>query len=70
MKKEISNTDGYRVCAELRAVDSPLGYYTLKVTSQWETAQDPEAEQVRFHAILSPQALQNYHNMFAKAVQK
>jgi hypothetical protein len=36
----------------------------LEVTSQWDTAKNPEEEQTRFKALLSPAALQAYQNLF------
>jgi hypothetical protein len=44
-------------------VQNPQGYYSLKITSQWETAKDPEAEQTRFTMLLSPDALNNLRNL-------
>jgi hypothetical protein len=65
MKLKISETDGYLVWAELQKIETPAGYYSLRVTSQWHTAKDPEAEQVRFTAVLSPSAAQQYHELFS-----
>jgi hypothetical protein len=44
-------------------MNHPQGYCTLKITSQWETAKDPEAEQTRFTMILSPDALNNLRTL-------
>jgi len=70
MKLQISETDGYSVWAELREIETPAGYYSLRVTSQWLTAKDPEAEQVRFTAVLSPSAAQQYHELFSTVTAK
>jgi hypothetical protein len=64
MKKLISETDGYRVYASVTPVPHPEGYKMLEVTSQWDTAKNPEEEQTRFKALLSPAALQAYQNLF------
>ena len=63
MKIELSNVDGYHTYGYFEPVNHPAGYYSLKVTSQWETAKDPEAEQVRFTMLLSPAALNNLRNL-------
>ena len=59
MKIELSNVDGYRTYGYFESVNHPAGYHSLRITSQWETAKDPEAEQVRFTMLLSPDALNN-----------
>lgn len=63
MKKELSNVDGYRTYAYFEPVTHPDGYHSLKITSQWETAKDPDAEQVRFTMLLSPDSLNNLRNL-------
>jgi hypothetical protein len=63
MKLELSNIDGYHTYGYFEPVDHPLGYYSLKITSQWETAKDPDAEQVRFTMLLSPDALNNLRDL-------
>jgi len=57
MKIELSNVDGYHTYGYFESVNHPNGYYSLRITSQWETAKNPEAEQVRFTTLLSPDAL-------------
>lgn len=63
MKIELSNVDGYHTYGYFEPVNHPADYYSLKVTSQLETAKDPEAEQVRFTMLLSPDALNNLRNL-------
>ena len=63
MKTELNNVDGYRTYADLNQVQYPEGYYSLKITSKWETAKDPEAEQTRLTMILSPDALNNLRQL-------
>jgi hypothetical protein len=63
MKIELSNTDGYHTYGYFEPVTHPTGYYSLRITSQWETAKDPEAEQVRFSMLLSPDALNNLRTL-------
>jgi hypothetical protein len=63
MKKELSVVDGYHTYAYFEPVNHPTGYYSLKITSQWETAKDPEAEQVKFNMLLSPDALDNLREL-------
>lgn len=64
MKKLISETDGYRVYAAITSVPHPEGYKMLTITSQWDTAKNPEEEQTRFKTLLSPTALAAYKNLF------
>ena len=59
MKIQLYNVDGYHTYGYLESVPHPVGYYSLKITSQWETAKDPNAEQVKFNMLLSPDALNN-----------
>ena len=68
MKKLISETDGYRIYASITSVPNPEGYKMLEVTSQWDTAKNPEEEQVRFKALLSPTAIQAYQQLFNEVV--
>ena len=69
MKKLISETDGYRVFADLSAVPDPNGYFMLKVSSQWDNAKNPEEEQTRFTALLSPDAVRAYQQLFTQAIK-
>lgn len=59
MKLELSNVDGYHTYGYFEPVNHPEGYTTLRITSQWKTARDPVAEQIRFTMLLSPDALNN-----------
>jgi len=63
MKIELSNVDGYHTNGYFEPVQNPEGYYSLRITSQWETAKDPKAEQVRFTMLLSPDALNNLRTL-------
>ena len=63
MKIELSNTDGYHTYGYFEPVTHPTGYHSLQITSQWETAKDPGAEQVRFSMLLSPDALNNLRTL-------
>ena len=63
MKIELSNTDGYHTYGYFEPVTHPAGYHSLRITSQWETAKDPEAEQTRFTTLLSPEALNNLRTL-------
>lgn len=55
MKTLISNTDGYRVYAEIRSYDRSEGNIQLRFSTQWDNAKNPEAEQVKFEMILTPE---------------
>jgi hypothetical protein len=57
MKVELSVVDGYHTYAYLDPASHPAGYHSLRITTQWETAKDPGAEQVKFNMLLSPDAL-------------
>jgi len=63
MKLQLSNVDGYHTYGYFEQMNHPEGYCTLRITSQWETAKDPEAEQTRFTMILSPDALNNLRTL-------
>jgi hypothetical protein len=63
MKIELSNVDGYRTYGYFEPVNHPAGYHSLKITSQWETAKDPNAEQVKLTMLLSPDALNNLRTL-------
>jgi len=63
MKVELSNVDGYHTYGYFEPMNHPEGYCALKITSQWETAKNPEAEQTRFTMILSPDALNNLRTL-------
>ena len=63
MKIELSNVDGYHTYGYFESVNHPNGYTSLRITSQWETAKDSNAEQVRFTMLLSPDALNNLRTL-------
>lgn len=63
MKIELSNVDGYHTYGYLEPANHPAGYYSFTVTSQWETAKDPIAEQVKFKMLLSQDALNNLREL-------
>jgi hypothetical protein len=63
MKIELSNVDGYHTYVYFELANHPEGYYNLKITSQWETAKDPVAEQTKFNMLLSPDALNNLRTL-------
>jgi hypothetical protein len=59
MKIELSNVDGFHTYASLTPANHPEKYQSLQITTRWETAKDPEAEQVKLTMLLSPAALNN-----------
>lgn len=63
MKIKLSNVDGYQTYGYFEPVNHPNGYHSLRITSQWETAKDPDAEQNRFTMLLSPAALNNLRTL-------
>ncbi len=63
MKIELSNVDGYHTYGYFEPVKHPEGYYSLKITTQWETARNPVEEQVKYTMLLSPDALNNLRNL-------
>lgn len=63
MKIELSNIEGYHTYGYFESVNHPAGYYSLKITSRWETARDPDAEQVKYTMLLSPEALNNLRTL-------
>ncbi len=63
MKIELSNIEGYHTYVYLEPANHPEGYYSFKVTSQWETAKDPVAEQTKLTMLLSPDALNNLRTL-------
>ena len=64
MKIELSNVDGFRTYASLLPANHPNDYQCLKITTQWQTAKDPEAEQVKLTMLLSTEALNNFGKLF------
>lgn len=63
MKIQLNSVDGYHTYGYFDPAEHPKGYYNLKITSQWETAENPEDEQVKFSILLSPDALNNLRNL-------
>lgn len=63
MKIELSNIDGFRTYASLTPANHPNGYKSLRITTQWETAKNPDAEQVKLNILLSPDALNNLQTL-------
>lgn len=63
MKIQLSNVDGYHTYAYFESVNHPEGYYNLRITSQWETAKNPNEEQIRYNMLLSPDALNNLRTL-------
>lgn len=59
MKKELSNVEGFITYCYLEPVEHPEGYHSLKFSSQWTNAKDPNAEHVKLNLLLSPEALDN-----------
>ena len=55
MKTLISDTNGYRVYAELRDYDRSNGNRQLRFITVWDNAKDPKGEQVKFEMILTPE---------------
>ena len=64
MKIELSNVEGFRTYASLTSANHPDGYLNLKITTQWETAKDPTAEQTKLSILLSPSAFNNLRTLF------
>lgn len=63
MKIELSNIDGYHTYGYFEPVNHPEGYYSLKISTRWETARNPDEEQVKFTMLLSPDALNNLRTL-------
>ncbi len=63
MKIELSNVDGFRTYAYLEDANHPSGYMNFKITTQWDTAKDPTAEQTKLSMLLSPNALNNLRTL-------
>jgi hypothetical protein len=63
MKIKLSTVDGFHTYASLTPANHPAGYQALKITTQWETAKDPDAEQVKLTMLLSPDALNNLRTL-------
>jgi len=64
MKIELQNTDGYSTYAYLEQASHPEGFYSMKITSVWDKAKNPDDEQVRFKMLLNPEALENLRKLF------
>ena len=63
MKIELSNVDGYHTYGYLEPANHPVGYHSLRITTQWETAKNPVAEQTKITLLLSPEALNNLREL-------
>jgi hypothetical protein len=63
MKIQLQDNDGFHTYGYLEPVENPSGYYVLRITTQWETAKDPKAEQVKLTMFLSPDALNNLRTL-------
>lgn len=63
MKIELSNVDGYHTYASLISANHPDGYKSFQISTQWETAKDPYAEQTKLNILLSPDALDNLRTL-------
>ncbi len=66
MKTLQHKVDDYSVFAYIDKANHPEGYYSLKITSQWETAKDPLAEQTKFTMLLSPSAIEEFKKIFSE----
>ncbi len=65
MKKLIQNTGGYQLYAELRPIEALNNKeYVLKFTTVYDNAKDPDAEQVKFQAVLDESALKSLAGFF------
>ena len=63
MRIELGEVEGYHTYGYFEPVNHPAGYYSLKITSSWETAKDPQAEQTKYTMLLSPGALANLREL-------
>lgn len=63
MRIELGEVEGYHTYGYFEPVNHPEGYYSLKITTRWETAIDPYAEQTKFTMLLSPGALANLREL-------
>lgn len=63
MRVELGEVEGYHTYGYFEPVNHPEGYYSLKITTRWETAKDPHAEQTKFTILLSPGALANLREL-------
>lgn len=58
MKTTLLDNGDFAYLAELTPVPAPVGGYCLTFTSRWNTAREPEAEQVRLRICLDEAGLQ------------
>ena len=63
MRIELAEVEGYHTYGYFEPVNHPEGYYSLRITTRWETAKDPNAEQTKFNMLLSPGALANLREL-------
>lgn len=57
MKTSISNVNGMETFVEITDVTRPEGYKYIKITSVFDKAIDPSAEQVRYEMLMSPECI-------------
>lgn len=58
MKTLISDTEGYRVIAEILEVQRPDNLVQLRFLTQWTDAKDPAGFQKKFELLLTPEQRQ------------
>ena len=63
MRVELGEVEGYHTYGYFEPVNHHEGYHSLKITTRWETAKDPYAEQTKFTMLLSPGALANLREL-------
>ena len=66
MKKQIDNSGGMRTFLELRPLENPQnpGWTYIKLTTTWDSANNPSEEQTKFDMCLSPEAFAAFKESF------
>lgn len=64
MKTSISNVNGMETFVEITDVVRPEGYKYIKITSVFDRAKDPSAEQVRYEMLMAPECVAKVKKIF------
>lgn len=70
MKTTLLDNGDFAYLAELTPIPAPVGGHCLTLTSRWNTARDPEAEQVSLRICLDEAGLQRLATLLQQGVAR
>lgn len=68
MKITILENGDFAYLAQVTSIPLPVGGYCLTITSRWNTAREPEAEQVRLRICLDEDGLRQLANVLLQGM--